>query len=106
MNWYLAPRVSPESLGFIPSFLSREDEAGAQAQLHRNYIYGGFQSFPGFTLVRLGSDPLSWILAYPEDPPVRALAYTRLREETIILFQYSWVAVVQPDFSFTVARMD
>ncbi len=34
------------------------------------------------------------------------ISRTVLREETIIVFQYSWVAVVQPDGKYRVARMD
>jgi hypothetical protein len=34
------------------------------------------------------------------------MAECRLREERVILHEASWVAVVQPDGSFEVARMD
>ena len=42
----------------------------------------------------------------PGDPPFRALAYAQLRGERIIMFQSAFVAIVQPDGSYEVSRMD
>jgi hypothetical protein len=88
--------------------LSPHDERPAKAQLNTGYRHGGgWLSFDGFTLIRPDvDDPLTWRLTYPEDPEYRALAYTTLREETIVLFPYAWVAIVQPDGSFDIARLD
>lgn len=97
----------PEELGMLPFFLSPNDERPARTQLHEAYAHGGgWRPFPGFTLHQADVEPTSWTLHYPEDPPVRAVGYTKLREETIVLFEYSWVAIVQPDGKYEIARMD
>lgn len=108
MHWTAAhPRVTAEHLGLIPSFLNEADPRPAREQLHEAYAHGGgWCPFYGFKLVRPTADPVQWWLAYPKDPPVRLLAYTSLREETICLFQFAWVAIVQKDGSFEIARMD
>ena len=38
--------------------------------------------------------------------PAMVLAVTRLRDETILLYEMDWVAVIQPDGAFEVSRMD
>jgi hypothetical protein len=101
MIWFLAPRVDPEMLGVIPSFLSEDDPRPAREQFDAHYrIGGGWRPMPGFTMLPDGA------LGYPGDPPTLALAETRLRDETIRFYEYSWVAVIQPDGSFEVCRMD
>ncbi len=99
-------RAHPFDLvGLTPQFLDEDDEADAQTQLHRNYAHGGgWNDMKGFTLV--GGDGPEPQLTYPDDPPTEAVAMWRLREERIILFDHAWVAVVQPDGSMRVARMD
>jgi hypothetical protein len=98
-------RVDPFDLvGLTPQFLSVNDERDAVTQLDSNYRHGGgWQDFNGFTL---DDDPIAPRLNYPSDPPTEAVAYWELRDERIILFDHAWVAVVQPDGSFRVARMD
>lgn len=106
-HWTAAhPRVTAEHLGLIPSFLNEADPRPAREQLHEAYAHGGgWHPFYGFELQKEGAVE-TWWLKYPEDPPVRMLAYTTLREETICLFQFAWVAIVQKDGSFEIARMD
>ena len=90
-----------EVLGLLPDFLSPDNPASAREQLHHNYNHGGgFQPFDGFTLHDDNS------LKYPGDPPYPPVAIAKLRDETIILYPHSWVAIIQPDRSFVVARMD
>lgn len=95
---------NPENAGLLPLFLSEDDPRPAQEQLHTAYAHGGgFQPFRGFELVRHGA---GYALQYPGDPLMLEVARAQLRQELIILFNYSWVAVIQPDETFTVARMD
>jgi len=42
----------------------------------------------------------------PGDPPFKPLAQAKLRDELIVLYEADFVAVIQPDRSFEVARMD
>lgn len=99
-----AGRVSEFDLvGLTPDFLDPNDPTEAQQQLHRNYAHGGgWHDMTGFTFVD-GDEPK---LTYPGDPPTEAVAWWQLRKERIILFDHAWVAVVQPDGAFRVARMD
>jgi len=102
MIWVLRhPRATPEMLGFIPSFLSERDPRPAREQIDSNYGHGGGW-FPsrGMTLGADGN------LHYPGDPPYQLIAETRLRDEVIRFYDCSFVAIIQPDGSFEVARLD
>jgi hypothetical protein len=101
MYWsMLHPEASPEHLGFIPSFLNEDDPRPAREQIDANYRHGGgWSPFVGFAMTRD-------VLCYPGDPPMSALAETKLREETIRVYDYSWVAIVQPDGTWEVACLD
>ena len=102
MEWILLhPGVTPEHLGYIPSFLDENDPDPARAQFNKNYRHGGgWIPFKGFTMLPNGN------LKYPNDPPVPLLAETRLRHETIRFYAHSWIAIVQPDGTYEIARLD
>jgi hypothetical protein len=87
-------------LGFIPTFLHEHDPRPAAQQFQSNYPHGGWDAFPGFTMSPSGK------LLYPGDPPMACLYEARFRDEVIRLYQYEWVAIIQPDGSFEVSRMD
>jgi hypothetical protein len=42
----------------------------------------------------------------PGDPPLLPIAVTMLRDEEIRFYDHSWLAIVQPDGSLEVARVD
>jgi hypothetical protein len=86
-------------LGYLPGFLDLDDPRPAKEQLNSNYI-AGWSPFKGFTMGLDGN------LEYPNDPPTLALAECKLREEVVRLYQHAWVAIIQPDGSFEVCRMD
>ena len=88
------------SLGCVPSFLSDQDQSPAREQFNKNYHFGGWRPFDGF---ELGPDNS---LCYRGDPPLEPLAQYKLRDELIIFYSYAWVAIIQPDGSFEVCRMD
>lgn len=101
MNWTMKhPRSSLDMLGYVPSFLSESDPRSAEEQINANYPFGGFQPFDGFKMLKNGN------LAYSGDPETILLAEAKLRDETIRFYQNSWLAIVQPDGSFKVARID
>jgi hypothetical protein len=92
---------SIEMLGAIPSFLSEYDPRDARTQINEAYAFaGGWQPFPNFVMLEDGT------LIYPGDPPLPVLCSTRLRDEKIYYYQHSWLAIVQPDGSYEVARLD
>jgi hypothetical protein len=97
MIWIMKhPQATPEMLGFIPSMLSEHDPRPARAQFDSAY---GWEPFRGFTMTATG-------LRYPGDPEMPLLAETKLRDETIRFYECAWVAIVQPDGRYEIARMD
>lgn len=101
LQWeMLHPKMTLRHLGYIPGWLSPSDPKSAREQLSEGYKFGGWQPFKGFTL----NDDNS--LSYPGDPPIKPLAKAQLRDETIVFYDHSWVAVIQKDRSFEVCRMD
>ena len=103
MEWKLYPGATREMLGIIPSFLSDIDARPAAKQIDANYTHGGgWSPFKGHKL--LNFDPP--VLKYPQDPPLRAVAETKLRDERIILFESAWVTIVQKDGSYETSRVD
>jgi hypothetical protein len=93
------PQFTPNMLGYIPSFLREADERSAREQINSGYI-GKWHPMGGFTMLANGN------LKYPGDPPTQLLAETTMRGETIRFYDYAWVAIIQPDGSFEVARLD
>jgi hypothetical protein len=93
------PKFHPDMLGFIPMFLSEGDPRPAKEQINSKY-QSGWNSFPGMKMLPNGN------LRYPGDPDYEILAETRLRDEVIRFYNYAWVAIVQPDGTFEVCRMD
>jgi hypothetical protein len=89
------------NLGLLPGMLNSNDPRPAREQLDSGYAQGGgWNPFPGFKLTENNN------LLYPGDPPTRPVAVTHLRDELIILYEHEWVAIIQPDRSFEVCRMD
>ena len=101
MVWeFKQPGMTPDDLGFLPFMLSAADPRPAREQFDANYQHGGgWNSFRGFTMTEDG-------LSYPGDPIAPLLAEVKLREETIRVYLYSWVAIIQPDGSYDIARLD
>jgi hypothetical protein len=97
----LDPRMTESHLGIIPEFFSENDPRPAREQAQDNYAHGGgWDRFDGFRMLANGA------LQYPGDPPMHPLAEARLRDEVIRFYNSAWVAIVQPDGSFEVSRMD
>jgi hypothetical protein len=100
MIWYLLnPRMTPEVLGFLPSFFDEDDPRPAREQIDANY-QSGWEPFSGLTMLPNGC------LSYPGDPPLHPLAETKLRDEIIRFYEAEWLAIIQPDGSWEVARVD
>ena len=95
-------RLSLEDIcGFIPTFLSLADPRPAREQLDSAYQHGGgWRPQTGFTMHGGMS------LHYPGDPAFRPLAMARFRDEKIVIYEHEYVAVIQPDGSFEVSRMN
>lgn len=102
LRWeFLHPLMTYDRLGYLPGMLSDATTMRARDQLDRGYQNGGgWRAFKGHTLNADNS------LSYPEDPDLIPLAQTRLRDELIVFYEHSWVAIIQPDRSFEICRMD
>jgi hypothetical protein len=88
-------------LGFLPSFISEDNPLPAKDQFDKNYGHGGgWRNQIGF------STDDDNTLYYPGDPPLKPVAITHLRTETICLYPHAYVAIFQLDGSFEVCRMD
>lgn len=92
-----------EILGAIPDWLSPDDPAGAVEQIDAAYrvIGGGWRDSKGSVL-----SLADYTLTYPGDAPRRLIARTTLRDERILFFDGAWIAVVQLDGAYRVARID
>jgi hypothetical protein len=100
LNWQpLHPKLRPEHLGYLPSFVFEDDPRPAKVQFDERYI-AGWLPFEGFILNECN------VLLFPGDPPLEPLAQAKLRDELILFYRFEWVAIVQPDRSFEVCRMD
>lgn len=90
----------PEDWGFIPTFLDTNDPRPAKEQFNAHYV-SGWQPFEGFTW-----DAKTGVLQYPGDPPMKSKSAMLFRGEIILLFDLSWVMIVQLDESWEICRMD
>lgn len=97
------PGMTQASLGFLPGFFSEADPRAAKDQIETAYAHGGGWNPFGEGRWTMAPDGT---LHYPEDPPFRMLAEAKLHDEIIRFYDCSFVAVVQPDGSFAVTRMD
>lgn len=95
---FLTPPADWNCVGDIPHWLSDHNPKSAANQLDGVY-QGGWQPFDGFTLLNNNS------IKYPGDPELHPLAEMRLRQELILVYPCSWVAIIQPDRSFEISRM-
>lgn len=91
------------ALGWIPSFLTALDPRPAWEQINERYAHGG-----GWNPMLPGKWRLDEkdYLHYPGDPAFQPLAMAWLRDEKILIYMYAFVAIVQRDGSFSVARID
>lgn len=94
--------VKAADFGFLVSFLRTDDPRPAREQIDERYV-GGWCDFEGFTLT---IDLAGATLNYPGEPPMHGIAFCSFRKERVILFEHDWVAIVQLDGSFKVARLD
>lgn len=100
-GWKLIHRAASfDMLGYVPAFLLDDDPRPAREQFQERYVYGGWRPIKGFT--KDAADGLH----YPEDPVLPAVAYRMLRQERIVMYPGAVFAIIQPDGSWDVARLD
>lgn len=101
-----------QAAGMIPAFLNVDDARPAKEQIAAEYI-AGWQHFDYFSHISGVDTPGHAKLhakagedGEPLDPPMPEISRAKLRDETLILFECEWLAIVQPDGSFEVQRCD
>lgn len=88
--------------GFLPEILDPNDPRPVADQLNEFYAHGG-----GYRPMEKWSfDPVTWVLTYPEDPPMRPLAMTWINRQCVILYPSSFLVILEPDGTFAVTRVD
>lgn len=101
MVWFAQGNEGIGAAGFIPQWLDTADPRSAAEQLNAAYQHGGgWSPFHGFKTRD------NYVLTYPGDPPLHPLAWTNLRNETVVIYRHGWVAIFQLDGTFEVCRMD
>ena len=92
---------TPDHVGMIPHWLDESDMRNARDQLDDHYQHGGgWRPFEGFKLNRDKS------IEYDGDPALKPLAIMKLRDEIVVMYQYGWVMILQPNGTFEICRMD
>lgn len=87
-------------VGDIKYFANESDERPLREQFHERYSFGGgWQPIKGFTMK-------DSYITYPGDPSLKPLASALFRDQTIYVYPYAWVAIVEKDGTFEVSRMD
>jgi hypothetical protein len=91
-----------EIIGILPHWLDEGDPRPAREQLDEHYAHGGgWRPFSGFEM-----DPETFAIKYPGDPAHVPLAGLMFRNELILFYESAWVAIIQRDKTYEIARMD
>ncbi len=113
MIWtQLHPRATLDHLGLIPEFLDEDDPRSAAEQIADRYAHGGgWLPLPGWQLRQ--DKFIIYPTNSPEDRPEFYPCYFETilhpdspKPEIIRVYPYAWVAVIQSNGSFEVARLD
>lgn len=109
------PEITREHLGLIPYMLNSDDERTAAQQFDAAYQHGGGGWRPMQHWVLRPNDNIEYRPAddpdFEEDeghdPPLSPIAEIFWgREERVLIYDYGWVCIIQPNGAFEVARMD
>lgn len=96
----LHPQATPDMLGYVPGFVRADDPRSASEQINDRYgQYGGWKPNSRW---KINAHSIS----YPGDPPRPLVASAMLRDELLQFYAGAYVAIIQSDGSFEVARID
>ena len=102
MQWICFSDHAEDILGLLPEIFRADDDRPAVEQANDRYAHGGGW-FPqtGWTI-----EPGTGIAHYDGDPPFQPLCVAKLHDEMIIVYPHAYVAILQEDGSYQMARMD
>lgn len=98
----LHPDMTPEHLGFLPFIIDASDPRPVEAQVEERYQHGGGWR-PN---CKWAMDPNTKAITFLGDKPLQPLARIQVNGETVYVYDHAYVAIVQPDGSYEVGRMD
>lgn len=106
VTWLMQDGVRPDHLGMIPLWINGMEPLRHIINFH--YAHGGGWRPTSLTRFKLVTDCTveEWRLEYPEDPPMKMLAYCRNGDEMFIIFEYAWCAIVAADGTYEICRID
>lgn len=101
-TFYVLKPGAEKLIGYLPSFLDLADPRPAAEQFDERYAHGGgWRPMDGWSM-----DPHSCAIEWPGDPRLIPIAATEFRDEVICVYEHAWVAIIQPDRSYQICRMD
>lgn len=96
--------------GYLPMIIVPQSPEPAKVQIEQRYAHGGgFYKFNGFNLVGDRDTPAGHLcLSYPDDLLNHEISRIHLpkTDELVVLFEGSFVAIIQANGDFEVTRMD
>ena len=97
--------TNEDRLGLIPEIITPLDPRPVRRQIEERYAHGGgYLPIEGFTITYKENGTAR--LHYPGDPAFEEWGRAQINNELVIVFDCALVAIVQPDWSFEVVRMD
>lgn len=98
---FLHPKMTLEHLGLLPEIIRPDDPRPVADQLEDRYSHGGgYRPLPGVTISGNG------VRLYPGDPPIEPVATIRINDEVVWFYPDAFIAIVQPDGSAAMTRVD
>ena len=107
VKWTILNPLGMHYLGFLPEWWRAQyDERPVTQQLHDAYRHGGgWDPLPGFVLQ--DGNKAQYKPNDPDrDPPYEPLAIGEANGEKVIVYDHSWVGVINKDGTFEMNRMD
>lgn len=98
----LHPDMTPEHLGFLPFIISPGDNRPVEEQINERYQHGGGWR-PNY---KWAMDPDTKAITFLGDKPLLPIARIQVNDETVYVYDHAYVAIVEADGSYEVARMD
>ena len=100
----LHPACTIDDLGWLPLMVLSSDPRPIREQFNERYAHGGGWSPMDLTNWEFNRD--TYRLTYAGDPPMNPIAITQIRDETLLLYPYAFVLILQPTFDYEISRVD